>query len=92
MVLVNGGYLHCTDIKKFWEILLKRDEKKKMARVISKTQVSELGPSWPSCLLCSIYNFYSISTELGQNIYNHKILDEFDYRYNQIRMTGVICS
>ena len=24
-------------------------------------------------------------------IYNHKILDEFDYGSNQIRMTGVIC-
>ena len=47
MVLVNGGYLHCTDKKKF---LSERDKKKKkMARVISKTQVSDPGPSWPSC-------------------------------------------
>ena len=49
MVLVNGGYLHCTDK----EILVNSSLKgtKKMARVISKTEVSELGPSWPSCLI-----------------------------------------
>ena len=51
MVLVNGGYLHCTDIK---EILVnfsvKATKKEKLAKVISKIQVSDPGPSWPSCL------------------------------------------
>ena len=61
MVLVNGGFLHCTDIKKnsckfFSENDKKKKEKKKkkkkkkMARAISKNQVSDPGPSWPSCL------------------------------------------
>ena len=44
MVLVNGGYLHCTDIRKF---LSESDKKKKW--LISKIQVSDSGPSWPSC-------------------------------------------
>ena len=42
------------------------------------------------CLLSSIYNIYPISTKLGQNIYNHNKLDEFDYGSNRIRKTGVI--
>ena len=48
MVSVNGGYLHY----RHKEVLVNSSLKgttKKMARVISKTQVSELGPSWPSC-------------------------------------------
>ena len=50
MVLVNGGYLHCIDK----EILVNSSLKgtKKMAMVISKTQVSDPGPSWPSCFRC----------------------------------------
>ena len=39
----------------------------------------------------SIYKYQSISTKLGQNIYDHKILDEFDSWYNLTRLTGVIC-
>ena len=46
MVLVNGGFLHCTDIKKFFS----ESDKKKLARAISKNQVSDPGPSWLSCL------------------------------------------
>ena len=46
MVLVNGGFLRCTDIKKFFS----ESDKKKLARAISKNQVSDPGPSWPSCL------------------------------------------
>ena len=41
-------------------------------------------------LLSSIYNFYPISNLLGQNIYNRKILEEFDCGPNWIRATGVI--
>ena len=47
MVLVNGGYLHCTDKEIIVNSSLKG--KKRMVRVISKTQVSDPGPSWPSC-------------------------------------------
>jgi hypothetical protein len=35
--------------------------------------------------------YQPISTKLGQNIYNHKILDVFDFGSNRIRRTGVIC-
>ena len=31
------------------------------------------------------------TNQIGQDIYNHKILDEFDYGSNRIRMTRVIC-
>ena len=31
------------------------------------------------CLHSSIYKYRSISTKLGQNVYDHKILDEFNY-------------
>ena len=44
MLLVNGGYLHCTDL-----VNSSLKGTKKMDRVISKTQVSDPGPSWPSC-------------------------------------------
>ena len=44
---------NCTvQTKKFFS---ERD-KKKMARVISKTQVSDPGPSWPSCFI--LFFFY----------------------------------
>ena len=48
MVLVNGVFLHCTDK----EILVNSSLKtttKQMARAISKNQVSDPGPPWPSC-------------------------------------------
>ena len=47
MALVNRGYLHCTDK----EILINSSLKatKKLAMVLSKIQVSDPGPSWPSC-------------------------------------------
>ena len=32
-----------------------------------------------------------ISTKLGQNVCDHKISDEFDYRSNQTRTVRVIC-
>ena len=41
MVLVSGGYLHCTDKEILVNPSLK--ETKKMARVISKPQVSDPG-------------------------------------------------
>ena len=46
MALVNGGYLHCTDSKFF-----SKTDQKKMAMVLSKIQVSDPGPFWPSCLI-----------------------------------------
>ena len=33
----------------------------------------------------SIYRYLSISTKLGQNVYDHKSLDEFDYGSNRTR-------
>ena len=43
------------------------------------------------CLHSSIYKYQPISTKLGQNIYNNKISDEFDFGCNQTRMTRIIC-
>ena len=37
------------------------------------------------CLLSIIYKYWPISTKLGQNVYDYKILDEFDYGSNQTR-------
>ena len=31
------------------------------------------------------------SAKLSQNVRDHKILDEFDYGFNQTRTVGVIC-
>ena len=56
MVLVNGGFLHCTDKEILVNSSLKTT-RKKMARAISKNQVSNRGPSWPSC-----YGFTKEST------------------------------
>ena len=39
----------------------------------------------------SIYKYQPISTNLCQNIYDHKTLDEFDYWSNRTGTTGVIC-
>ena len=55
MVLVNGGFLLAQYRHK--EILVNSSlkatkKKKKLARAISKNQVSNPGPSWPSCFLC----------------------------------------
>ena len=43
------------------------------------------------CLHCSIYKCQPITSKLGQNIYDSKISDEFDYGCNQTRTTGGIC-
>ena len=50
MVLVNGGFLHCSDIKNSCKFF-SENNKEKMARTISKNQVSDPGPSWPSCFV-----------------------------------------
>ena len=51
---MDGGFLHCTDIRNsckfFSENDKKKKKKKKLARAISKNQVSDPGPSWPSCM------------------------------------------
>ena len=39
----------------------------------------------------SIYKYWPISTKLGQNVYDHKILDEFDYWFNWTRTVRVSC-
>ena len=50
MALAKGGYLHCTNIEILVNSSLKAT-KKNLAMVISKIQVSDPGPSWPSCLI-----------------------------------------
>ena len=42
------------------------------------------------CLHSSIYKYWPISTKLGQNVYDHKISDEFDYGCNQTRTFRVV--
>ena len=42
------------------------------------------------CLHCSIYKYQPISTKLGQNVYDHKVSDEFDFGLKRTRTTGVI--
>ena len=42
------------------------------------------------CLHSSIYKYWPISTKLGQNVYGHKISDEFDYGCNQTRTLRVV--
>ena len=42
------------------------------------------------CLHSSIYKCYPISTKVGQNEYNYKILDEFDYGCNRTRTVKFI--
>ena len=32
-----------------------------------------------------------LNTKLSQNVFNHKILDEFDYEFNRTRTVWVIC-
>ena len=39
----------------------------------------------------SIYKYYSINTKLGENVYDHKISDEYDYGSNRTRTVWVIC-
>ena len=59
MALVNGGYLHCTDIKKFLLGLPRKQPPKKLAMVLSKIQVSDPGPYWYS------YLFYQIPVQIS---------------------------
>ena len=42
------------------------------------------------CLHSSIYKYRPISTKLGQNVYDHKISDEFYYGCNQTRTLQVV--
>ena len=48
MVLVNGGFLHCTDKEILVNSSLKTTRKKWLEQS-KKNQVSNPGPSWPSC-------------------------------------------
>ena len=43
------------------------------------------------CLHSSVYKYRPISTKLGENVYDHKILDEFDYGSNRTRTVWVVC-
>ena len=42
------------------------------------------------CLESSIYKYWPISTKVGQNVYDRKISDEFDYGCNQTRTLQVV--
>ena len=73
MALVNGGYLHYTDMNKYKKVFSETTQKKKkMARVLSKIQVRIQGPSWPPCLHSSDFKYKAISTKLGQIMYDHR--------------------
>ena len=50
MALVNLGYFLCKDIRNSCKFFSASD-KKKIATVLFKIQVSDAGPSWPSCLI-----------------------------------------
>ena len=39
----------------------------------------------------TIHKYQPINAKLGQNIYDHKILDEVDYGSNRITTNGVDC-
>ena len=39
----------------------------------------------------TIHKYPPINAKLGQNIYDYKILDEFDYGSNRITTNGVNC-
>ena len=43
------------------------------------------------CLHSSIYKYWPVNTKLGQNVFDHKISDEFDYGSNPTRTVWVIC-
>ena len=43
------------------------------------------------CLLSIIYKYWPIHTKLGQNLFDHKISNEFDYGSNRTRTVWVIC-
>ena len=43
------------------------------------------------CLHSSIYKYWPINAKLGQNVCDHKILDDFDYGSNRTRIVKVIC-
>ena len=66
MTPVNGGCLHYTDIKKFFKILLPRNGKKKLPMVLSKLQMSDPWPSWPSC-----FSMLNHVTEKGCLTHSH---------------------
>ena len=40
------------------------------------------------CLHCSIYKYQPFNSRLGQNIYDSKTSDEFNFGYNQARTTA----
>ena len=42
------------------------------------------------CLHSSIYKYWPISAKLDQNVYDHRISDEFDYGCNQTRTLRVV--
>ena len=48
-------------------------------------------PRGSPVLHASIYKYWPISTKLDQNVYDHKISDEFNYRSNRTRTVWVIC-
>ena len=100
MSLVNGGYFHYTDLNKFMKSLFSSPEHKvlrvsycdhSLSVVVRLSICLSVRPFTFSCLHSSIYKYQSISTKLGQHVYDHKISDEFDYGSNRTRTSGVIC-
>ena len=75
MVLVNGGYLHCTDKEILVDSSLKvTPKKKKLAWVNSKIQVSDPGPSWPCCFRILFGQLKNIVEKRKNAGYQHFLL------------------
>ena len=81
----NAGYQH---------FLLLSSTEQEVLRVNHCDHSPSVGVRRPftfSFLHANIYKYQLIGTKFGQNIYDHKISDEFDYGSNRTRIKGVIC-
>ena len=81
----NAGYQH---------FLLLSSPEQEVLRVNHCDHSPSVGVRRPftfSFLHSNIYKYQLIGTKFGQNIYDHKISDEFDYGSNRTRIKGVIC-
>ena len=55
----------------------------------SRVRLSDVRPS--TIFLLTLYKYLQINTKLGQIVFHHKILDEFDYGCILTRTVRVIC-
>ena len=85
----NAGYKY---LHLFFQFLAQLSTKcSEWAIVITHRPSSVRLPFTLSYLHSSIYKYQPISTKLGQNIYDHKMSNEFDFGFNWTRTTRVFC-